>query len=295
MGVVTDHHHVAVPDRQQVDDLSLQAIRVLIFVDQNVLKLFGVEVADRRFLDKQAFDVEQEVVVIHNVPLLLTGLVLRVDALYLGGKRFEIWVFIADHVFDRHVGIVGVRDDALNDLGFWETLLGRVDRGLVHADVDHLAGVLTVEDRIALVISDTRGMAAKYQVGDTVKRSSPDAVDVIRAGKRLDPAKHFAGRPIGECGQQYALRRNTLFDQICHSVSDRTSFARSGTGNHECRFGRSGHHAKLLVIELTFIAGQPFWQGRSIAFYNITGHRFIYSTLYHHVKAISAAVHYFTG
>lgn len=71
MGIVADDHDVAVTNGEKVDDLGLQAVRVLIFVNQNVLKLVGVEVGDLAFLDKQTFYVDQQIVVIHHVPLLL--------------------------------------------------------------------------------------------------------------------------------------------------------------------------------------------------------------------------------
>ena len=39
--------------REQVDDLGLQAVRVLIFVDENVLELLGVQIGDLWFFDEQ--------------------------------------------------------------------------------------------------------------------------------------------------------------------------------------------------------------------------------------------------
>ena len=47
LGIVAHHHHVPMLHGEQVDDLGLQPVRVLIFVDQDVLKLFGVKVGDR--------------------------------------------------------------------------------------------------------------------------------------------------------------------------------------------------------------------------------------------------------
>jgi hypothetical protein len=43
--------------RKQVDDLRLQPVRVLVFVDQNVLKLFSIYICDLLLLHEQAFNV----------------------------------------------------------------------------------------------------------------------------------------------------------------------------------------------------------------------------------------------
>ena len=67
--VVADDHHVAVFDGEQIDDLGLQPVRVLIFVDENVLKLLGVKIGDLRLFDEQPLPVQQQIVVIHHVAL----------------------------------------------------------------------------------------------------------------------------------------------------------------------------------------------------------------------------------
>ena len=81
--VVADDHHVAMPDGEQVYNLGLQLVRVLILVNEDVLKLVCVKRGDVRLLHQQPLPVEQEVVVVHHVALALALHVGRIDALQL--------------------------------------------------------------------------------------------------------------------------------------------------------------------------------------------------------------------
>ena len=47
--VVADDHHVAMFDSEQVNNFGLQPVGVLIFVNENMLELFGVKVGDFGF------------------------------------------------------------------------------------------------------------------------------------------------------------------------------------------------------------------------------------------------------
>ena len=55
-----------------------------------------------------------------------------------------------------HVGVVRVADDALDDLGFRKAFLLCIDRGVFDAEVEQIACVLAVEDRIVCVVADAR-------------------------------------------------------------------------------------------------------------------------------------------
>ena len=112
-------------------------------------------------------------------------------------------------------------------------LSGRVDRGLVDADVDQVASVLAVEDRVTWVETDAHRVTAKHQIRDAVKRPAPNAVNVLAAGQSLDTSEHLPCGAIGKCREQNPLRRYALLDQVSDAIGDRPRFARARTGDYQ--------------------------------------------------------------
>src|SRR3989338_3724140 len=65
--VVAYHHQVAVPGRQSVDDLRLNEVCVLIFIDHDVLELGGVFLRDGGILRQEFVPEVKEIVKVHQI------------------------------------------------------------------------------------------------------------------------------------------------------------------------------------------------------------------------------------
>jgi hypothetical protein len=120
--------------------------------------------------------------------------------------------------------------------------------GFVDADVDKIFGVFRVENRIIRIENRWKRRVSQNQIGDAVKRSAPDFMDVLRAGQIFDAPQHFARGAIGKSREQNSLRRNALFDQISDAVSYRARFARSRARDDERGFRFRRDDAKLLGV-----------------------------------------------
>src|SRR4029078_11321080 len=112
------------------------------------------------------------------------------------------------------------------------------------------------EDRIVLVESDAHRVPPQHQVRDPVKRSAPNAMNVLAAGQSLDPPQHFPRRAVRKSLQQNPLRRYALLDQISNTVSDRPRLPRPRTRNDERRLRRRSNDAKLLFVQLALVPCQ---------------------------------------
>ena len=69
--IVTHHHHVPVIASEQIDEVSLDFVRVLIFINENKLELTPIKFRDAFVLLKHRQRLLEQVVEIHRVGRLL--------------------------------------------------------------------------------------------------------------------------------------------------------------------------------------------------------------------------------
>ena len=138
--------------------------------------------------------------------------------------------------------------------------------GFVDADVDKVACVFAVEDRVVRFKADRHRVPPQDEIRDAVKRPAPDAMHILRAGQRLDAPQHLARRAVGKCREHNSLRRNAVLDQIRDAIGDRPRLARARTGDDKrgLRLGRDD--AKLLFVKFAAVTSQLFGQLAVIAF-----------------------------
>ncbi|MDC4225338.1 MAG: hypothetical protein MPW15_14145 [Candidatus Manganitrophus sp.] len=74
LGVIPHRHHPPVP-AEQADDLPLDLVGILIFIDQEMLILLGQRFPDRRMLRKKRIKIDEKIVIIDQVAVGLVFLV----------------------------------------------------------------------------------------------------------------------------------------------------------------------------------------------------------------------------
>src|SRR6266478_6613089 len=77
--IIADNHHVPVIASEQIDEVSLDFVRVLVFIDENKLKLPPIKFPDAFVLLKHRQRLFEQVVEIHRVGRLLLFLVANVN------------------------------------------------------------------------------------------------------------------------------------------------------------------------------------------------------------------------
>ncbi len=213
LGVVAHHRQPAAAGLHRHQDRGLQPVRVLVFVDHDVIEPFADILRNQR-LAHHLRPVEQKIVVIENV--------LRLLGVHIGGEQVAQLRFPGkapregglQDLVQRRLGIDGARiDGKAGALGRKPALrLGEAE--LVANEVHQVGGILTVVDGEFLVEADLFGIDPQQPCADAVKRAGPGERIGHDAGLRphhfaadaLDAAAHFGGRTAGKRHQQQAAR-----------------------------------------------------------------------------------------
>ena len=67
LGIISHHHHVAMLSRERVDEIGLDFVRVLIFIDEDELELSSIKRGDFVMFDQHLQRLLQQIVEIHRV------------------------------------------------------------------------------------------------------------------------------------------------------------------------------------------------------------------------------------
>ncbi len=110
LGVVADDRQAAASGLERQQDRGLQAVRVLILVDEDVIEA-AADVVGQAGVADHLRPVEQEVVVIEHVLLLLGFDIGREQFLELRRPSRAPWIRCADDLLDRHLGVDAARID----------------------------------------------------------------------------------------------------------------------------------------------------------------------------------------
>ena len=99
--VVADDRDVAVAAAHAAKHARLEQVRVLVFVDENVVVQAGDAVGERRRLLEHQRPEEQQIVVVDEIPLRLSARVLGEDADDLARELEELRVLALEDLVDR--------------------------------------------------------------------------------------------------------------------------------------------------------------------------------------------------
>ena len=242
----------------------MQAIGVLIFVDQHVIEAAADLFGDQR-IAHHLRPVEQEVVVIEHVLGLLGLDIGREQALQLGGPARAPGIVLAEHLFDLHLGVDAARVDRQARALGGKAALGLRQAALVPDQIHQVGGILAVVDGEGWIDADPLGIFAQEARADAVERAGPGEGVAHDRGvvlaqhlscDALDPAGHLGRGAAGERHQEDASWIATCDDQVRDAMGERIGLAGARAGNDE-QGGAHGraigdamlHGAALLRIE----------------------------------------------
>ena len=103
--VVAHHHDVAMFARQKIDQVGLDLIRILIFVDQDELKLPAIKRGDVFVLLQHRQRLFEQIVEIDRVRRLFLFLVAHVDVGNFFEQRQKIRKLFGKQFFERRLGV----------------------------------------------------------------------------------------------------------------------------------------------------------------------------------------------
>ena len=245
---ITDDGHVAVGVGQPDDQLVLDAVCVLVLVDQEVFEPLLVGRKRLRRFPEEPHGVEQQIVEVHRRGGLQPTLVLGVDV-----RRF---------LLDDDLGPLAVLS------GVEPFVLGRADHVLDRARLEPF-GVETEipyhvpdkPDRVRLVIDrevrrevDHAGVPAQDSDAGRVERRHPHLLG-HGPNEDRDPLLHLVGRLVGEGDGQDFERRHALVDQPGDPPGQDPGLAGAGAGHNQQRTTDVGDRIELRRV-------QPFGQVR---------------------------------
>jgi hypothetical protein len=232
LGVVSDHHEIAVVGGEEVDEFGLEAVRILVFIDEDLLEAALVKSGDFGLGQKKLQGFGKKVIEIHRVRVALSGFVGGLNFLDLRGEGNEVAVFFGEDFANGGGGVNGEAEDIGQDSGFGEFSCGIHETLFRNHGGDHFLRVVAVHDGKSLAESDVGGVSAEDAVPDRVEGAAPESIR--RAGKEVvDALHHFAGGFVGKGEQENRTCGDALFQKPGDSISERAGFSTACSGDHQ--------------------------------------------------------------
>ena len=238
LGVVADHGETAPVRLEPQQDLRLERVGILIFVDQDEVEA-GRDVRGDRTKRHHVRPVKQQIVVIEH-PLRALGE--RIGAKQLSQLARPLAApgeCLQEQRRQLDPGIRGIRVDREAS-----RLLRKAPRLVAEAQfvahqIHQIRGVAAVEHGEGGIEADRLGIEAQQPARDRMKGARPgDAAGDVRATRPadpLDPPRHLLGRAPGEGQKQHAPRVGTAQDQMGDAMRQRVGLARPRPGDDQER------------------------------------------------------------
>ncbi len=192
--VVADDGEPASAGFQRQQDRGLQAVGVLIFVDQDVVEA-PADVFREAVVRHHLRPVEQQIVVIEHVLLLLGLDIGREQLLQLVGPSGTPGKEPPDHLGEIGLGVDAARVDRQACPFGREAALGLREAEVVANQIHQVRGVLAVMDREGRIEPDLLGIVAQQPRADAVERSGP----AQRVGHHR---RHCRPAPCARCARR---------------------------------------------------------------------------------------------
>lgn len=238
---------------QIADDVHLQAVYVLILVDQHVVEALGELRADH-LVRRERAPIQKQVVEIDHAKRLLTRRICLEESCDCFGVLLTPRKQFCDQLAQATLAVDRSRVDLKQ-----RALLGKAGPALrmtvlLSKQVEDVGGVTGVEQ------AEPRGQAERGRVlsdelvRDRVKGAAQDPTTACRdRDHRSTALEHFACRPAGEGEQQDPLGRCTGGDEPRHARTKGRRFSRPGAGQDQERAAGVPHRSLLLWVQL----GEP--------------------------------------
>ena len=190
LSVVADHHDVVPLAAQGAQDVALNGVGVLIFVDQDVVEHLGELFADAVRLG-QSLPVVQQIIVIEHLPCelaLRVGLEDRSDAVDVLSTPGKLHV---QHVAQLLLCVDGARVNPDQRLLTRKAAVRLRHAELAANQVHHVGRVADVHDGEVRRQAEGFSESSKQAVRDRVKRAAPGLLDPGGAGQVCRSPQHL--------------------------------------------------------------------------------------------------------
>ena len=194
---------------QNVDQVTLDLVGVLIFVDEDELKLLLVASSNVLFGLKAFKPPAKQVIKIHHVVFCLTPPVRLLHACHFFCKMTEVGKLVFQDVFDAALPVGGQGEDIGQNLGFGKSGRFDVDPGRLDAALEQLRRIFSIHDGEIGLKSDTIAMSPQHTGTDGMKGASP-RYEGLRTQKISYSLHHLPSCFVGEGEQKDAFWRNAL-------------------------------------------------------------------------------------
>ncbi len=245
----------------------MQAVGVLIFVDQNMVEPAADVVRQRRLGDGLG-PVEQKVVVIENVLRLLGLDVSREQIAQLRPPSRAPGKRVSQHLVERQFRVdgAGINGEA-GSLGR-EPARRLGEAKFMTGEVHQIGGIFPVMDREIRIEPDLLGVVAQDARANPVERAGPCERVGHGAGARshrlranaFDAARHLGRRPAGEGHQQDTAGVGPVDDQMRDAMGERVRLAGPGAGDDEKRSRRRALFLPRAMFDGPSLLGIEFLQ-----------------------------------
>ncbi len=260
--------------RQQ--DLGLQAVGVLVLVDEHVVEVPRDVLREPRLLHHRVPE-QQQVVVVEQRELLLALDVVAEDLRQLLGPAGAPGELRLERLLQRTLRVDAVRIDAEADILAREALVELRETELLADRIDEVGGVATIEDREVRVEVQVPGVVAQQPRADRMEGAGPlhalqhrlaDAGDRL-VQRLLDDvaraAAHLERGTARERQHQDPARIDAVDHEVCHPRGQRAGLAGAGSGDDQQRpaaktLGQHrlavGHGAALGAVQRLQVCGR---------------------------------------
>ena len=232
--------------REQVDKVSLDFVRVLVFVDQNELKLAPVDFRDPLVLLKHHQRFLQQVVEIHRVRGLLLFFVSVPNVLDFVEQRQEVRKLFRKQCFQRHLRVNDETEDFREHITFWKPDFLWINACARHDGIDQILLIFAVHDGEAARVTERGAVPAQNPISNRMECPAPESAGIHRQQIR-DAIQHFARCFVREREQQNISGIDAVFEQVRHAICKGARFARARAGDHKDRAGRSASPPRAAV------------------------------------------------
>ena len=233
---------------QRVDESRLQAVGVLILVDQDGTEPALVGGGDLGMGEEEFVRLREEVVEVEGIDLLLSSLIGRGDLCDLFLQIDEVAVTASQQGPQGIAGVAGKTDQFRQHPSFGEALVVGTEPKASHHRFQEFLLILPVHDRESL--TEPRGLrvSAEDPVTDGVKGAAPESLGGSRQ-KVVHTFEHLPGRLVGEGQQEDLPGAVTLLEKPGDAIRQCPRLAAAGTRDDQMRACGRGHRRKLLIVQ----------------------------------------------
>jgi hypothetical protein len=247
--VVADDRHVLAARAQRAHEVDLQAVDVLVLVDEEVVDGPAHLGADDG-VERERAPVQEQVVEVEHAEAALAGAVLDEQAGEVVAMALAPRERLGQELAQRPLGVDRARVDVQQ-----RRLAREAPAGLAHArvladEVEQVGGVAGVEHAEARGQAERGGVPAHEAVRDRMERTADHAPRMRRAAEvGGGAAQHLARRAAGEGDEEESLGGRAPADEPRHARGQRGRLPGARAREDEQRAARVGGRGALLGVE----------------------------------------------